>query len=66
MLKQRHTKVWLCRRSASERSQRNMGVVCGAKGINTNAFLNFSPPLAAHPPPLGTFFQRKGGDFSLP
>lgn len=63
MLKQSHTKVWLCRTSASERSRRNMGVVCGAKGINTNAFLNF--PLAAHPPPLETLFQRKWGDFSL-
>lgn len=65
MLKQRYTKVWLCRRSASERSQRSMELVCGAEGINTNAFLNFSPPLAAHPPPLETLFQRKVGDFSL-
>lgn len=65
MLKQSHTKVWLCRTSASERSQRNMGVVCGAKGINTNAFLNFPPPLAAHPSLLETLFQRKRGDFSL-
>lgn len=65
MLKQRLSKVWLCRTSASERSQRNLGVVWGAKGINTNAFLNFPPP-AAHPLPLETLFQRKGGRlFSL-
>lgn len=27
-----------------------MKVAHGAKGINTNAFLNFSHPLDAHPP----------------
>lgn len=29
-----------------------MRVAHGAKGINTNAFLDFSHPLDAHPPPM--------------
>jgi len=42
-----------------------MRVVCGAKGINTNAFPSFSHSPDAHPPPVEItqpFLQERRGE----